>query len=276
MSRRRSAASASASADGSSLQQLVPSGWRSALAPVLSSGVLEALDAFLASEAREARVFPPRAQIFQALEETPPEAVKVVILGQDPYPTAGNANGLAFSVAPGQKVPASLRNIFAGLRIDLDLAAPVGGDLTLWTRRGVLLLNTVLTVREGQPASHRKKGWESVTDSIIQCVDRQPGPVVFLCFGAHAKAMVERLVDPTRHPVLFAPHPSPLNGKAFVVAVERERFFSRANAILSEAGRGPIDWSLAEAEAPAREARGAPGLQSTVMTTFPKCAPLAR
>lgn len=251
MSRRLAAvaaasSSAASSSDGPPLRQLVPSEWRAALAPVLSSGVFEALDAFLAAEARDARVFPQRAQIFQALAQTPPEAVKVVILGQDPYPTAGNANGLAFSVAPGQKVPASLRNVFAGLRVDLGLAAPASGDLTPWTRRGVLLLNTVLTVREGQPASHRKKGWESVTDAIIRCVDRQPGPVVFLCFGAHAKVMVERLVDTTRHPVLIAPHPSPLNGKAFVVAAERDRFFSRANAILSDAGRGPIDWRLAE------------------------------
>lgn len=227
-----------------SLAELVPSAWREALEPVLHSPSFAELERFLMAEASEARVFPPREFVFAALARTPPERVKVVMLGQDPYPTHGNANGLAFSVTPGVKVPASLRNLFEGLQVDLGVAKPTSGDLGPWADRGVLLLNTVLTVREGASGSHRKKGWEALTDAVVGVVNRRPGSVVFVCLGAHAKAMVERLVDGTRHAVLSAPHPSPLNGKAFVRAVERERLFSRVNAVLSAAGVGPVDWAL--------------------------------
>lgn len=228
----------------SSLKALVPPAWRKALGPVLASPTFEALEAFLDGEAEHGSIFPPREQIFQALTLTPLDAVKVVVIGQDPYPTAGNANGLAFSVAKGMKVPASLKNIFGGLSADLGLPTPSSGDLTAWAERGVLLLNTVLTVREKEPNSHRKKGWESVTQTVLELVNRRAGPVVFLSFGAQAKAMADRLVDTTRHAVLAAPHPSPLNGKAFVQAVARERHFSKTNAILMNAGRGAIDWAL--------------------------------
>ncbi len=228
----------------SPLKALVPSGWRKALGPVLDSPAFEALEAFLDGELEQGPIYPPRQQIFRALSLTPLEAVKVVIIGQDPYPTAGNANGLAFSVASGMKVPASLKNVFAGLSADLGVPTPSSGDLTPWAERGVLLLNTVLTVREKQPNSHRKKGWEAVTQALLEAVNRQPGPCVFLCFGVPAKHMAERLVDTSKHRVLTAPHPSPLNGKAFVRAVEHDRHFSKTNAILMNAGRGAIDWSL--------------------------------
>lgn len=226
------------------LASLVPLPWRAALAPALEAPSFAALERFLDAEARAANVFPPRPQVFAALAHTAPAAVKAVLLGQDPYPTAGNANGLAFSVSPGVRPPASLKNLFKGLAADVGAPPPSSGDLTCWADRGVLLLNAVLTVREGAPASHRKKGWEPFTEAVLRTVDGLPGPVVFLCLGQHANALVGRLLDGARHTVLCAPHPSPLNGNAFVEAAARERPFSRANAVLRAAGRGEVDWTL--------------------------------
>jgi uracil-DNA glycosylase len=228
-----------------SLKSLVPSDWRRALGSQFDTDTFESLEVFIASEeAKSQPIFPPRAQIFAALKQTPLKKVSVVIIGQDPYPTAGNANGLAFSVNPGQKIPASLKNIFLGLQADAGTAVPSSGDLSPWAKQGVLLLNTVLTVREGEPNSHQKKGWEPFTEAVLKEVDRQAGPVVFLCFGLQAKRMAERLVDQRKHTILSAPHPSPLNGKAFVNAAQAERFFTQTNSILGNAGRPPINWAL--------------------------------
>ena len=159
-----------------------------------------------------ASIFPP--QPLRALLLTPPEAVRVVILGQDPYHGRGQAEGLAFSVAPGVPLPPSLRNIFKEIRRDLGVAPPPfpqpGGSLVDWARRGVLLLNTCLTVEQGLPASHAKRGWEALTDSVIRHVSLQPQPVVFLLWGAHAQSKLA-LIDRTRHQVLMANHPSPLS-----------------------------------------------------------------
>jgi len=228
------------------LEDLVPASWRELLAPHLSSESFQNLEAALAREEETgALILPPRSQIFAALELTPPSEVKVVIIGQDPYPTAGNANGLAFSVGKGMKVPASLKNVFAGLRADLEIAISPNGDLTPWARRGVLLLNTVLTVRQGEPNSHRGIGWEPFTEAILAAVAAGPGPVVFLCFGAQAKAMAAKLeIDLDRHAVLVAPHPSPLNGRKFVETAALEKPFSKTNDLLIKGGRAPIDWSL--------------------------------
>jgi len=228
------------------LGERVPAAWREALVGELARPSFQALEALLSREAEDGKsVLPPCEQIFAALEWTAPDPVRAVVVGQDPYPTAGNANGLAFSVAPGVKLPASLKNVFAGLKEDLGLPLPASGDLTPWARQGVLLLNTVLTVREGEPNSHRKAGWEPFTEAVLRHVARQPGPVVFLCFGKQAEAMAEKIVvDRTRHAVLVAPHPSPLNGRKFVETVARERIFSKANEILSRGGRGAIDWKL--------------------------------
>lgn len=226
------------------LASLVPAAWQAPLQSQLSSPQFAALEAFVAAERAAHQVFPPEPQVFAALEHLAPAEVKVVIVGQDPYPTLGNANGLAFSVSPGVKVPASLKNIFAGLAIDVGTTAPPNGDLTQWTRQGVLLLNTVLTVREGEANSHRKKGWEALTRAVLEEVNRQPGPVVFLSLGLPAQKMAAELVDASRHEVISLPHPSPLNGKAFVMAVEKDRPFSRINRLLVEAGRGAIDWQL--------------------------------
>lgn len=227
------------------LSMLVPPGWRAALSQAVASPSFLQLEARLADEESAGKaMFPPRAQIFAALERTPLSEVRAVIIGQDPYPTAGNANGLAFSVNKGMKVPASLKNIYAGLREDLGIAPPADGDLTPWAKQGVLLLNTVLTVREGAPNSHRGEGWEPLTRAVLEAVAAEKGPVVFLCFGVQAKEMAAEIVDEARHSILAAPHPSPMNGRKFVEAVAREKLFSKANQILAGGGRGTIDWQL--------------------------------
>jgi uracil-DNA glycosylase len=226
------------------LTELVPESWRASLADELQGPGFAALEAFLDDEAKVAKVFPPRAQIFSALALTTPQQVKAVIFGQDPYPTEGNANGLAFSVSDGVKVPASLRNIFAGLSLEFGLPKPATGNLEPWAKQGVLLLNTVLTVREGAANSHRRKGWEPITTAVIRAVAAQPGPVVFFCFGVQAREMVAKLVDATKHTIIVTPHPSPLNGSDFIKAVEAERPFSKANEVLEAAGRGAIDWKV--------------------------------
>ncbi len=227
-----------------SLADLVPGAWRHALSTAIASESFSALDTFVTSQWQTASVFPPREQVFEALTRTAPANVKAVILGQDPYPKAGDANGLAFSVSPGVKPPASLRNLFKGLVTDVGITAPTTGDLSPWADRGVLLLNTVLTVREGEANSHKKKGWEPFTEAVLRHVAALPGPIVFFCFGKPAEAMVAKLVDGTKHHILVTPHPSPLNGNAFVDAVTKDQPFSKANALLTAAGRGPLDWSL--------------------------------
>jgi uracil-DNA glycosylase len=233
------------SAQDLGLAALVPRAWAASLAAELASPGFQALQEFLDAEDRSgARVFPPRAQVFAALAAVQPAGVKVVVLGQDPYPTAGNANGLAFSVSPGQPLPRSLKNLFAGLAADTGAAPPTSGDLTPWAREGVLLLNTVLTVRESSPNSHRGKGWEPFTRGVLEQVNRQPGPVVFLCLGAHAKALAEGMVDTLRHTILSAPHPSPLNGKKFEQLAGKERLFSRVNEVLEAGGRAGVRWAL--------------------------------
>jgi uracil-DNA glycosylase len=220
------------------LAELVPPAWRPALTEALAAPSFAALSAFLDEEWARGNVFPPRDQLFAALAHTPPEKVKVVLCGQDPYPTAGNANGLAFSVARGVKTPASLKNIFLGLQADLGLPLPTHGDLTAWADRGVLLLNAVLSVREGESQSHQKRGWEHFTTAVLQHVAKQERRVVFLCFGKPALKLVESLG--TKHPVVSAPHPSPLNGRKFVETVKSERLFTKVNGLLGER----LDWSL--------------------------------
>ncbi len=226
-----------------SLTTLIPKDWRDALKDATSTDSFKALGPFLAEEEKKGKVFPPRAQIFNALKETPLKGVKVVILGQDPYPTAGVANGLAFSVSPGVKIPPSLKNIDLALEQDLGIKRPTSGDLTPWAKQGVLLLNTVNTVREGAPNSHRGHGWEEFNEAVLKKVSEQDGPVVFLCFGAQAKAMAERIVDTSKHKIISTPHPSPLNGKKFVEAVKEEHTFHDVNQILKKGGRGTIDWT---------------------------------
>ena len=191
----------------------VAPGWRGLADDFFASSTGAALLAFLQQRlAQNAVIFPP--QPLRALELTAPEQVRVVILGQDPYHGRGQAEGLAFSVAPGVALPPSLRNIFKELQRDLGTPPPgfpaPGGSLVKWARHGVLLLNTCLTVEEGLPASHAKQGWEALTDTVIRKVSAGERPVVFMLWGAHAQSKRE-LIDASRHKVLVANHPSPLS-----------------------------------------------------------------
>ena len=219
----------------------LPPHWRDALAAELDQPYLATLDAFLAAEqARGERMFPPEADRFAALALTPPEAVKVVILGQDPYHGEGQAHGLSFSVPPGVKIPPSLRNFFKELGHDLGIPPAAHGNLRHWAEQGVLLLNTTLTVRAGAAASHAGQGWERLTDAIVRVVDAGPEPVVFLLWGAHAQ-LKAWFVDAARHLVLRSVHPSPLSARGGFFG---SRPFSQANAFLASHGRVPIDWAL--------------------------------
>jgi uracil-DNA glycosylase len=215
----------------------LPPPWRAALRPYLDSDRVEALSEFVAKEYAAGEVYPPRRELFAALRLCPPERTRVLILGQDPYHKAGQAHGLSFSVRPGVAIPPSLRNIFAELRDDLALAPPAEGDLTRWAVQGVLLLNSVLTVRAGEPGSHAGQGWEHLTDAAIQALNARADRVVFLLWGAYARAKAS-LIRAAHHRVLQAGHPSPMNRSGF----RGSRPFSACNRALVEAGLAPIDW----------------------------------
>ena len=222
--------------------EAVPPTWRAALAPALATAEARRLGGFLkAEEAAGKRIYPPRGQRLRALELTPLDSVKVVILGQDPYHGAGQAHGLCFSVAPGVKVPPSLLNIHKELEADLGLPRPGHGNLESWARQGVLLLNTALTVEEGRAGSHAGLGWEAITDAAVAAVSARPEPCVFLLWGNHARRKAERVpgLIGGGHCVLTAPHPSPLSAHAGFLGC---RHFSQANAFLEAQGRGAIDW----------------------------------
>ena len=182
------------------------------------------------------------ARVLRALEGTAPPDVKVVILGQDPYHGPGQAHGLCFSVPPGIALPPSLRNVYKELRDDLGIDPPDHGCLDAWSEQGVLLLNTSLTVRAGQAASHQGKGWERFTDAVIRAVNEQEKPVVFILWGSYAQRKAA-FVDTKRHLVLRSPHPSPLSAHNGFFGT---RPFSKANAFLEKHGRQPIDWRLPE------------------------------
>lgn len=202
---------------------------------------MHALAAFLRAEkAAGRRIYPPGAQIFAALDVTRFDAVKVVILGQDPYHGPGQAHGLCFSVQPGVPVPPSLMNIFAEIESDLGIARPDHGCLTPWARRGVLLLNSVLTVQAGMAGSHQGKGWEGFTDRVVDELNRGRDGLVFLLWGSYAQAK-GKLIDTRRHCVLKAPHPSPLSAHRGFLGC---RHFSKCNQYLEAHGQTPMDWSL--------------------------------
>jgi uracil-DNA glycosylase len=198
------------------------------------------LRAFLVAEVEAGRRFyPPAPLVFNALSLTPFDAVRVVILGQDPYHGRGQAMGLCFSVPDGVRQPPSLQNIFRELHDDVGVPIPSSGDLTPWARQGVLLLNAVLTVSPGSAASHAGKGWERFTDRAISELSAQRNGLVLLLWGRHAQQK-GAIVDATRHHVLTAAHPSPYSASGFFGC----RHFSRANAFLEQEGVTPIDWRL--------------------------------
>jgi uracil-DNA glycosylase len=201
------------------------------------------LKQFLATEREKGkRIFPKGGEWFRALDLTPLEEVRIVILGQDPYHGAGQAHGLCFSVQPGVQTPPSLVNIFKELESDLGIRAARHGFLEHWARQGVLLLNSVLTVEMGRAASHRDRGWERFTDQIIREVNAKAEPVVFMLWGSYAQKKAAFL-DTSRHLVLKAAHPSPLSAHSGFFGC---RHFSKANAFLVSRGLAPIDWALPE------------------------------
>lgn len=223
----------------------VPESWRGVLDPVLAAPEARRLGGFLkAEEEAGKRIFPPPGSRLAALELTPLDRVKVVILGQDPYHGAGQAHGLCFSVAKGVKVPPSLVNIYKEMESDLGLPRPAHGHLESWARQGVLLLNNSLTVEEGMAGSHQGKGWEAITDAVVAAVAAKVEPCVFMLWGSHARKKAERvpgLGAGTHHLILTAPHPSPLSAHSGWFGC---RHFSKANAFLEASGRGAVNWSL--------------------------------
>lgn len=216
--------------------------WNPVLRSELEAPYWAELQRFVAEERARYEVFPPPDQVFAALHLTPYAQVKVVILGQDPYHGRGQAHGLCFSVRPGIALPPSLRNIYAELRDDMGIEAPGHGCLDAWARQGVLLLNTTLTVRAGQAASHQGKGWETFTDRVIGAVSDKSDIVVFVLWGAAARRK-KQLIDEQRHAVIESAHPSPLSAHNGFFG---SRPFSRANAALVAAGREPVDWRIPE------------------------------
>ena len=220
--------------------KLEPS-WKERLGPLFESDGMKRLREFLVAQKQAGKtIYPAGENIFAALDATPFDQVKVVILGQDPYHGPGQAHGLCFSVQPGVPIPPSLENIFAELQRDVGIARPEHGCLTAWAKQGVLLLNAVLTVERGNAASHQGKGWEAFTDAIVDLLNREREGLVFLLWGSYAQAK-GKLVDPKRHLVLKAPHPSPLSAHRGFIGCSH---FSRTNKYLELSGREPISWGL--------------------------------
>jgi uracil-DNA glycosylase len=218
----------------------IPKAWRAHLAEETEKPYWAKLRAFVDRERRTHEVYPPEEEVFSALELTPYERVKVLILGQDPYHGPGQAHGLAFSVRPGVAPPPSLRNIFRELGDETGCPVPANGSLVPWAEQGVLLLNAVLTVRRGQPNSHARRGWEAFTDAVIRAVSEKRERVVFVLWGGYA-AKKEELIDTGRHRVVKSVHPSPLSAKRGFFG---SRPFTQANAALEEAGVAPVRWCL--------------------------------
>ncbi len=216
--------------------------WNPVLRGEFAKPYWQQLQRYVAGQRARYTVFPPDAEVFSALHLTSLADTRVVILGQDPYHGPRQAHGLCFSVRRGVAVPPSLANIYKELHSDLGVTVPGHGNLEHWARHGVLLLNTTLTVRAGQAASHQAQGWEAFTDEVLRTVNGKPQRVVFMLWGAAARKK-KSLIDLSRHVVLESAHPSPLSAHNGFFG---SRPFSRANAALVEAGLEPIDWSLPE------------------------------
>ncbi len=217
--------------------------WKQRVGAVFETPQMQELSMFLRAEKAAGKlIYPPGSQIFAALDSTPFERVKVVILGQDPYHGPGQAHGLCFSVVPGVAIPPSLLNVFKEISRDLALPRPTHGCLTSWAEQGVLLLNNALTVEHGIAGSHKDKGWEALTDACISALSGEREGLVFLLWGSHAQAK-GRLIDSHRHLILKAPHPSPLSAHRGFLGCGH---FSRTNRYLEENGRAPIHWGLPE------------------------------
>ena len=213
--------------------------WDEILAEEMQKDYYQELQAFVQKRRSEVRVFPEEKNVFNALELTPFESVKVVILGQDPYHGFGQAHGLSFSVQKGTPLPPSLKNIFKELQEDIGGEFPTEGDLSHWAKQGVLLLNTVLTVEEGNANSHKGKGWERLTNRLIESLNELKHPVIFILWGKPAQDKEKLIINPN-HVILKTPHPSPLSAyRGFFGS----RPFSRVNDILIQQGQTPIRWT---------------------------------
>lgn len=222
------------------LLDFMPDEWREAVTPFVDPAIVAALSSFVVEEYKTATVYPRKQDIYAAYRLSPLASTRVLILGQDPYIKPGQAHGLSFSVPPGVPAPPSLRNVYQEMRDDLGVDPPPSGDLTAWCRQGVMLLNAVLTVRAGASNSHKGRGWENITDATIRALNAKAERVVFVLWGAAAKAKAP-LVTNDRHVVLRAGHPSPMNPTGFLGS----RPFSRINAALTAAGTLPVRWSPA-------------------------------
>ena len=227
------------------MSDTVPSSWQAVIQPALATPEARRLGGWLrAEEAAGRQIFPPRGMRLRALELTPLDQVKVVILGQDPYHGPGQAHGLSFSVPEGVRQPPSLVNIFKEMQDDLGIAPPAHGNLERWARQGVLLLNNSLTVESGQAGSHAGKGWDAITDAAVRAVAEREEPSVFILWGSHAQAKAARIPElrgDSCHLILRSPHPSPLSAHRGFFG---SKPFSKANAFLEQHGRGAIDWRL--------------------------------
>jgi len=222
------------------MKRVLTTDWNQILADEFTSPYWHELQKFVTQERSQHQVFPAPENVFNALELTSFAQTQVVILGQDPYHEPGQAHGLAFSVKDGTRIPPSLRNIYKELSNDIACEIPSRGDLTSWARQGVLLLNTTLTVRSGQAASHQGHGWEQFTDHIIRELSDKTEPIVFILWGAFSRKKAT-LINQQRHVVIESAHPSPLSVRHGFFG---SRPFSRANAVLKENGREPINWCL--------------------------------
>lgn len=222
------------------MKRLITNDWWPILEPIFATPAFGELTNFLLAEENQYQIYPPKNEIFNAYELADFRNTRVVILGQDPYHGEHQAQGLSFSVAPGIAVPPSLRNIYQELTADLGIESVSHGNLTAWAKQGVLLLNTVLTVRAGEPNSHRNKGWEQLTDATIRALSDKEMPVVFILWGKPAQSK-RKLIDESKNLVIASPHPSPL---AAYRGFFGSKPFSKTNEYLVAHGQKPINWHL--------------------------------
>ena len=220
----------------------IPKSWQKAIGEEFEKDYFSRLSDFVDRERQEhpGRIYPPEDEVFSALQLTPYTDVKVLLLGQDPYIGEGQAHGLCFSVRPQVAIPPSLRNIFRELKDDMGCKIPNNGYLVTWAEQGILMLNTVLTVRAGEAFSHKGRGWETFTDAVIQKVNEKTTPVIFVLWGKPAQKKIP-FIDTSRHAVVTGAHPSPLAAKSGFFG---SRPFSKINGLLRDAGEAEIDWQI--------------------------------
>ena len=218
----------------------VEKSWRKIISTEFKKKYIQNLDDFLDKEQKKYNIFPKKTKIFYSLNMTPFEKIKVVIIGQDPYHGHGQAHGLAFSVTKGMTLPPTLKNIFKEINNDLYINNYKNGDLTKWSKQGVLLLNSILTVRENKPSSHQNKGWERLTDNIISSISKNKKNIIFILWGKFAQKK-KKLIDSSKHHILKSSHPSPLSAHISFFGCKH---FSKCNKILKKLDKSIINWEV--------------------------------